>query len=137
MKKIQTLMLTLLVVVMGMAVQSCGKDDDNLTTPYTISATLDVQDKGSLTDEQIENLRDALRKSETANYASDAAARSATDQAVQAYKSQFEAAFSKVDWTNENANIVITIKTTNDKTQKVVAQCTITIHKGVTISPVK
>ncbi len=29
MKKIQTLMLTLLVVVMGMAVQSCGKDDDN------------------------------------------------------------------------------------------------------------
>ena len=122
-------MLTLLVVVMGMAVQSCGKDDDNLTTPYTISATLDVQDKGSLTDEQIENLKDALRKSETANYASDAAARSATDQAVQAYKSQFEAALSKVAWDKENANIVITIKTTNDKTQKDVAQWTITIHK--------
>ena len=125
-------MLTLLVVVMGMAVQSCGKDDDNLTTPYTISATLDVQDKGSLTDEQIENLKDALRKSETANYASDAAARSATDQAVQAYKSQFEAALSKVAWDKENANIVITIKTTNDKTQKDVAQWTITIHKGNT-----
>ena len=129
-------MLTLLVVVMGMAVQSCGKDDDNLTTPYTISATLDVQDKGSLTDEQIENLKDALRKSETANYASDAAARSATDQAVQAYKSQFEAALSKVAWDKENANIVITIKTTNDKTQKDVAQWTITIHKSVKIAQV-
>ena len=137
MKKIQTLMLTLLVVVMGMAVQSCGKDDDNLTTPYTISATVDVKDKGSLTDAQIENFKNSFRKSETANYASDAAARSATDQSVQAYKSQFEAAFSNVDWTNENANIVITINTTNDKTQKVVAQWTITIHKGVTIAKVQ
>lgn len=137
MKKIHTLMLTLLVVVMGMAVQSCGKDDDNLTTPYTISATVDVKDKGSLTDEQIETFKKGFSKTETANYASDAAARSATDQAVQKYKSQFEAAFSNVDWTNENANIVITINTTNNKTQKVVAQCTITIHKGVTISPVK
>lgn len=137
MKKIQTLMLTLLVVVMGMAVQSCGKDDDNLTTPYTISATVDVKDKGSLTDAQIENFKNSFRKSETANYASDAAARSATDQSVQAYKGQFEAAFSNVDWTNENANIVITINTTNNKTQKVVAQWTITIHKGVTIAKVQ
>ena len=136
MKKIQTLMLTLLVVVMGMAVQSCGKDDDNLTTPYTISATVDVKDKGSLTDEQIENFKNGLRKTETGNYASDAAARSTTDQLVQTYKSQFEAAFSKVDWTNENANIVITINTTNNKTQKVVAQWTITIHKGVVIAKV-
>jgi hypothetical protein len=137
MKKIQTLMLTLLVVVMGMAVQSCGKDDDNLTTPYTISATVDVKDQGTLTDAQIENFKNSFRKSETANYASDAAARSATDQSVQAYKSQFEAAFSNVDWTNENANIVITINTTNNKTQKVVAQWTITIHKGVTIAKVQ
>ena len=137
MKKIQTLMLTLLVVVMGMAVQSCGKDDDNLTTPYTISATVDVKDQGSLTDAQIENFKNSFRKSETANYASDAAARSATDQSVQAYKSQFEAAFSNVDWTNENANIVVTINTTNNKTQKVVAQWTITIHKGVTIAKVQ
>ena len=137
MKKIQTLMLTLLVVVMGMAVQSCGKDDDNLTTPYTISATVDVKDQGTLTDAQIENFKNSFRKSETANYASDAAARSATDQSVQAYKSQFEAAFSKVDWTNENANIVITMNTTNNKTQKVVAQWTITIHKGVTIAKVQ
>jgi hypothetical protein len=136
MKKIQTLMLTLLVVVMGMAVQSCGKDDDNLTTPYTISATVDVKDQGTLTDAQIENFKNSFRKSETANYASDAAARSATDQSVQAYKSQFEAAFSNVDWTNENANIVITINTTNNKTQKVVAQWTITIHKGVVIAKV-
>jgi hypothetical protein len=136
MKKIQTLMLTLLVVVMGMAVQSCGKDDDNLTTPYTISATVDVQDKGSLTDAQIENFKNSLRKTETGNYASDAAARSTTDQLVQTYKSQFEAAFSNVDWTNENANIVITINTTNNKTQKVVAQWTITIHKGVVIAKV-
>ena len=130
-------MLTLLVVVMGMAVQSCGKDDDNLTTPYTISATVDVKDQGTLTDAQIENFKNSFRKSETANYASDAAARSATDQSVQAYKSQFEAAFSNVDWTNENANIVITINTTNNKTQKVVAQWTITIHKGVTIAKVQ
>jgi len=137
MKKIQTLMLTLLVVVMGMAVQSCGKDDDNLTTPYTISATVDVKDQGSLTDAQIENFKNSFRKSETANYASDAAARSATDQSVQAYKGQFEAAFSNVNWTNENANIVITINTTNNKTQKVVAQWTITIHKGVTIAKVQ
>jgi len=137
MKKIQTLMLTLLVVVMGMAVQSCGKDDDNLTTPYTISATVDVKDQGTLTDAQIESFKNSFRKSETANYASDAAARSATDQSVQAYKSQFEAAFSNVDWTNENANIVITINTTNNKTQKVVAQWTITIHKGVVIKKVQ
>ena len=136
MKKIQTLMLTLLVVVMGMAVQSCGSDDDNLTTSYTMSATLDVKDKGSLTDEQIETLKNGLRKTETGNYASDAAARSTTDQLVQTYKGQFEAAFSNVDWTNENANIVITINTTNNKTQKVVAQWTITIHKGVVIAKV-
>ena len=136
MKKIQTLMLTLLVVVMGMVVQSCGKDDDNLTTPYTISATVDVKDKGSLTDEQIETLKKGLSKSETANYASDAAARSATDQAVQTYKSQFEADLSNIDWDKENANIVITIKTTNDKTQKDVAQWTITLHKGVKIAKV-
>lgn len=136
MKKIQTLMLTLLVVVMGMAVQSCGKDDDNVTTPYTISATVDVKDQGTLTDAQVEQLKNGFSKTETANYASDAAAKSATDQAVQTYKSQFEAAFSKVDWTNENANIVITINTTNNKTQKVVAQWTITIYKGVAIAKV-
>ena len=136
MKKIQTLMLTLLVVVMGMAVQSCGKDDDNLTTPYTISATLDVKDKGSLTNEQIETLKKGLSKTETANYASDAAAKSATDQLVQTYKSQFEALFSNIDWTKENANIVITINTTNNKTQKVVAQWTITFYQGVKIAKV-
>jgi len=136
MKKIQTLMLTLLVVVMGMAVQSCGKDDDNLTTPYTISATVDVKDKGSLTDEQIETFKKGFSMTGTANYASDAAARSAADQAFQAYKSQFLDAFNDVDWTNENANIVITINTTNDKTQKVVRQYTITIHKGVDIKKV-
>lgn len=136
MKKIQTLMLTLLVVVMGMAVQSCGKDDDNLTTPYTISATLDVKDKGSLTDAQVEQLKKGLSKTETADYASDAAAKSATDQLVQTYKSQFEALFSNIDWTKENANIVITINTTNNKTQKVVAQWTITIYQGVKIAKV-
>lgn len=136
MKKIQTLMLTLLVVVMGMAVQSCGKDDDNLTTPYTISATLDVKDKGSLTDAQVEQLKKGLSKTETADYASDAAAKSATDQLVQTYKSQFEAIFSNIDWTKENANIVITINTTNNKTQKVVAQWTITIYQGVKIAKV-
>ena len=129
-------MLTLLVVVMGMAVQSCGKDDDNLTTPYTMSATVDVKDQGSLTDAAVKKLKEGLSKSETANYASDAAARSAADQAFQAYKSQFLDAFNDVDWTNENANIVITIKTTNDKTQKDVAQWTITIHKGVKIAKV-
>lgn len=137
MKKIQTLMLTLLVVVMGMAVQSCGKDDNSVTTPYTISATVDVKDQGSLSDAAIEKLKNSFRKSETADYASDAAAKSATDQAVQANKSDIEAAFSNVDWTNENANIVITINTTNNKTQKVVAQWTITIHKGVTIAKVQ
>ena len=129
-------MLTLLVVVMGMAVQSCGKDDDNLTTPYTMSATVDVKDQGSLTDAAVKKLKEGLSKSETANYASDAAARSAADQAFQAYKSQFLDAFNDVDWTNENANIVITIKTTNDKTQKDVAQWTITLHKGVKIAKV-
>ena len=136
MKKIQTLMLTLLVVVMGMAVQSCGKDDDNLTTPYTISATVDVQDQGSLTDEQIETFKKGFSYTETANFASDAAAKSATDLSVQTNKSKIEEAFSKVDWTNENANIVITINTTNNKTQKVVAQWTITIHRGVAIAKV-
>lgn len=129
-------MLTLLVVVMGMAVQSCGKDDDNLTTPYTMSATVDVKDQGSLTDAAVKKLKEGLSKSETANYASDAAARSAADQAFQAYKSQFLDAFNDVDWTNENANIVITINTTNDKTQKVVRQYTITIYKGVDIKKV-
>ncbi|MBO6187128.1 MAG: hypothetical protein J6O23_01330 [Prevotella sp.] len=137
MKKIQTLMLTLLVVVMGMAVQSCGKDDDNVTTLYTISASVDVKNQGSFKDSDIETLKKGFSKSETASYASDAAAKTAADQAIQIYKSQIEAAFSGIDWTNEEANIVITISVTNKKTQKVVSQWTVTIHKGVTIAQVK
>ena len=43
MKKIQSMMLMLLVAVMGMCVQSCG-DDDNNSSPvlsmYTIQAKL-------------------------------------------------------------------------------------------------
>ncbi len=54
MKKIQSMMLMLLVAVMGMCVQSCG-DDDNNSSPvlsmYTIQAKL--VDKGNLSDRAV------------------------------------------------------------------------------------
>jgi len=138
MKKIQRLMLMLLVAVVGLTMQSCGKDDNKtVSTLYTMSATVDVKNQGSLSDANVNYLKNSFSKSETGYYTSDAEAKTAADQAIQKYKSQIEAVFSDVNWDGEEANIVITINTTNNSTKAIVSQWTVTIYKGVKITQVK
>ena len=139
MKKIQSMMLMLLVAVMGMCVQSCGSDDDNtpsMSSSYTMNVVLDVKDKGSLSNEQLENLKNKFTQTGTAQYISDYAAKQSSRTAVQAAYDEIKAAFSDVDWSDEKADFAIVITTTNNSTQKEIAKSKIIFNKGITLEHV-
>lgn len=139
MKKIQSMMLMLLVAVMGMCVQSCGDDDDNtpsMSSSYTMNVVLDVKNKGSLSDEQLEMLKNKFTQTGTAQYISDYAAKQASRAAVQAAYDEIKAAFSDVDWSDEKADFAIVITTTNNSTQKEIAKSKIIFNKGITLEHV-
>ena len=139
MKKIQSMMLMLLVAVMGMCVQSCGSDDDNtpsMSSSYTMNVVLDVKNKGSLSDEQLEMLKNKFTQTGTAQYISDYAAKQSSRTAVQAAYDEIKAAFSGVDWSDEKADFAIVITTTNNSTQKEIAKSKIIFNKGITLEHV-
>lgn len=139
MKKIHSMMLMLLVAVMSLCVQSCGSDDDNtpsMTTTYTMSAALDVKDKGSLTDEQLENLKNRIGTTGSGEYINDYAAKQASRAAIQESFIQIKEAFANVDWSEEKADFAIVITTTNNSTKKEVAKSKIIFNKGVTLEHV-
>ena len=130
----KTMMLMLLVACMGFAVQSCGSDDDkkDLGTAYTLASTVDVKNKGSFSDAEIQALIELCTVSETGYYLSDAAAAAAAEKVVQKLYTMLQVAVDNVDWTHEECNIVFSIVTTNTSSKKVVSSWTITIHKGIT-----
>ncbi len=134
MKKIQKMMLMLLVACMGFAVQSCGSDDDNkdFGTVYTLNSTVDVKAKGTLTDAEILEIKDAFTQSVTGEYISDAAAATAAAAIVDRFYSMLQAQFANYDWSHEDCNIVFSIVTTNNSSKKVVSSWTITVYKGIT-----
>ena len=90
MKKFQTMMAVVLVALMAFAVQSCGSDDDD-SQQYKLTVTLDITDKGPLTDAQCDAMRaDAQKGNTVANHPSDASAETATMRAAQAIAEALE-----------------------------------------------
>ena len=84
MKKFQTMMAVVLVALMAFAVQSCGSDNDD-NQAYKLTVTLDITDKGPLTDAQCDAMRsDAQKGSTVADHPTDASAETATMRAAQA-----------------------------------------------------
>jgi len=138
MKKIQSMMLLLLVAVMGMCVQSCGDDDNtpSMSSSYTMNVVLDVKNKGSLSNEQLENLKNKFTQTGTAQYISDYAAKQASRAAIQESYNQIKEAFANVDWSEEKADFAIVITTTNNSTQKEIAKSKIIFNKGITLEHV-
>ena len=105
MKKIQSMMLMLLVAVMGLCVQSCG-DDDNLSM-YTIQAKL--VDKGNLGADavaQINQLCDAIKRTDTAT-------EDAVIKALDTTMPSFAASFPTKGENDVNAIYTIKIYITN------------------------
>ena len=90
MKKFQSMMAVVLVALMAFAVQSCGSDDDN-NQQYKLTVTLDITDKGPLTDAQCDAMRaDAQKGNTVADHPTDASAETATMRAAQAIAEQLE-----------------------------------------------
>ena len=105
MKKIQSMMLMLLVAVMGMCVQSCG-DDDNLSM-YSIQSKL--VDKGNLGADavaQINQLCDAIKRTDTAT-------EDAVIKALDTTMPSFAASFPTKGENDVNAIYTIKIYITN------------------------
>ena len=106
MKKIQSMMLMLLVAVMGLCVQSCG-DDDNNSSLYTIQAKL--VDKGNLGADavaQINQLCDAIKRTDTAT-------EDAVIKALDTTMPSFAASFPTKGENDVNAIYTIKIYITN------------------------
>ena len=115
------MMATVLVALMAFAVQSCGSDDkdDQSSSPYEIVRTFNLQQRGELKDQVIEEYKKEFDRSETATYMTDQMAESTTDQAVRKYISLLKE-FAAVG--KSTAVFTITITTTNLKTKKQVCK---------------
>lgn len=94
------MMLMMLTAFMGFALQSCGSDDDNkseATDTYTMS--LEIVDKGDLSDAEAafvnDEIQKALAKAGTSLTvtATETQAKAALDVAISANKSELENAF--------------------------------------------
>lgn len=90
MKKFQSMMAVVLVALMAFAVQSCGSDNDD-NQQYKLTVTLDITDKGPLTDAQCDAMRaDAQKGNTVADHPTDASAETATMRAAQMIAEQLE-----------------------------------------------
>lgn len=94
------MMLMMLTAFMGFALQSCGSDDDNkseATDTYTMS--LEIVDKGELSDAEVEYLNNRIAKklaesgAPTTVTATETQAKAALDLAITMHKSTFEEEF--------------------------------------------
>lgn len=101
MKKIQMMMLMMLTAFMGFALQSCGSDDDNkseATDTYTMS--LEIVDKGDLSDKDVEDLNAMIQEGmkdakdlDLTVTTTETQAKAALDYAITVYKPVLEASF--------------------------------------------
>ncbi len=88
MKKLEMMMLMLLVAFMGMTLQSCGSDDDgDVVSTFYLSA--DLTDEGTLPTEEVSVLKATLIDYKSEIKASLALAKAALDKAVNDSKSAF------------------------------------------------
>ncbi len=93
MKKIGTMMLMLFVACMGMALQSCGSDDDSSEkASYTLSGSL--TDKGNLPDEAAAVIQATISQASETIVATLSNAKSRMDQSINASKSAFPTAYN-------------------------------------------
>lgn len=98
MKKFQTMMAVVLVTLMAFAVQSCGSDNDD--QEYKLDVTLNITDRGPLTDAECEAmLLDAAKASTVISRPTDNSAEQATmlvaqgiSEGLEFYKSAYGSA---------------------------------------------
>ena len=133
MKKFQMMMATVLVALMAFAVQSCGSDDkdDLSSSPYEITATFNVQQKGEFSDADIEKMKNSFKeenKDSEYTFLTDQMAESRTQTLVQAYAGYLQQV-AKATPTN-TAVFTVTITTTNLKTKKLVCKWDVVWDKG-------
>jgi len=96
-------------------------------TTYEIVRTFNLQQRGELKDQVIEEYKKEFDRSETATYITDQMAESTTDQFVRKYISLLKE-FAAVG--KSTAVFTITITTTNLKTKKQVCKWDIEWNKG-------
>ena len=87
------MMLMMLTAFMGFALQSCGSDDDNkseATDTYTMS--LEIVNKGELSDDEAEFVNGLIQKDLTVT-TTETKAKAALDAAITVYKSVLETSF--------------------------------------------
>jgi len=90
MKKLQTLMLMMLVAFMGLAVQSCGSDDDKGAASreqFTLSAEL--TDAGNLTDDEKSAMQAGFAQIGHTVTATESEAKAALDESIEMYKDSY------------------------------------------------
>lgn len=129
MKKIQAMMVVVLVVLMTFAVQSCGSDD---TTPdlsgstYQMSTSMAFQDRGELTAAEAATLEQAFVKTETGKYITDKSAADKTKEIVDIMAANIEVQMKG----DKTVAFTVTIITTNMSNQKQVCKWDIVYDKG-------
>ena len=89
MKKIQIMMLMMLVALMGMTVQSCGSDDGDETKLYTLS--MELSDPGTLPSEMVPFYQAMLSQPVNMNFTTLNDAKAMLRTYANAFKSQMEA----------------------------------------------
>lgn len=132
MKKIQVMMAAVLVALVAFAVQSCGSDnDDNRgTMMYKLAFTITFQNKGDLTNDQIEALKEKFKSLEkTGEFLSDRQAESDTDALAQKM-----ASIMKKEMDDEPVKFTLTIITTNLTTKNQVCKWELVYDNGSVMS---
>ena len=124
------MMATVLVALMAFAVQSCGSDDkDDLSSSfYELVSTITIQQRGELTDKDIEEFKNQFNKSEKGEYMTDQMAATRTDQIVQIYNALLQELGKRT--TSSTTVFTVTIVTTNLKTKNVVCKWDLVWDKG-------
>ncbi len=89
MKKLETMLLMLLIAFMGMTLQSCGSDNDDEDTKASYTLTAALTDKGNLPEEAVALIEPELKLMSQTFTATLAEAKAALDETMQLYKSTF------------------------------------------------
>ena len=129
MKKIQAMMVVVLVALMAFAVQSCGSDDktqDLSGDTYRLSSTMAFQDKGQLTPAAVALLEQAFVTSVTGQYITDKSAADKTKEIVNEYAANVGVQMKG----DKTVTFTLTVVTTNLRTNTQVCKWDIVYDKG-------
>lgn len=127
MKKKLSMTLMVLAAFMALAMQSCSKNtgnDDWMTC--RISWSTSVQDKGNLSDEQVEELENSLAGSETKQYESVKMAESGIELVANQLMSTIRLAMGQ----NPTVTLTVTIITTRLSDNQEICKWDIIYDKG-------